>query len=133
MSVKHKQNLDKLEALNLDRPFFNFHGCTETIYPGIQYAFHKICEQSGINLVESDDQTCCSGDFLLFNLTTSTGVAAIAQRNLNVVHGYSKWLVTLCNGCFSSFMMVYRFLQRDPDLKDRVKNALQTHRNGSII
>ena len=125
MSLNSKKNLEMLEKLNLDQPFFNFRGCTEGIYPGIQYAFRKICEQTNINLVESEDQTCCSGDFLLFNLTTSTGVTAIAQRNLNVVKRYSKWLVTLCNGCFSSFMLAYGFLQRDPDLKERVRTALQ--------
>jgi heterodisulfide reductase subunit B len=119
-------NLQKLEKLDLNQPFFNFRGCTEAIYPGIQYAFRKICALTGINLVESDDQTCCSGNFLLFNLSTSAGTTAIAQRNLNVAKRYAKWMVTLCNGCFSSFMLANDFLRRDADLKDRVKKALQS-------
>ncbi len=126
MKTVHETNLEKLEKLDLDQPFFNFRGCTEAIYPGIQYAFRKICALTGINLVESDDQTCCSGNFLLFNLTTSAGTTAIAQRNLNVVKKYAKWMITLCNGCFSSFMLAFDFLRRDPELKERVRTALQS-------
>jgi heterodisulfide reductase subunit B len=125
MSQYAKKNLEALEKLDLSQPFFNFRGCTEAVYPGTQYSFHKICEQANINLVESEDQTCCSGNFLLFNLTTSAGITAIAQRNLNVVKPFSKWLITLCNGCFSSFMLAEDFLRRDPDLKERVTGALQ--------
>ncbi|OLS13599.1 MAG: disulfide reductase [Promethearchaeota archaeon CR_4] len=126
MSSIQKNNLEKLEKLDLNQPFFNFRGCTEAVYPGTQYAFRKICALTGIKLVESNDQTCCSGHFLLFNLTTSMGATAIEQRNLNIAKRYSNWMITLCNGCFSSFMLGYDFLQRDPELREKVKAAMQT-------
>ncbi|MHA1731795.1 MAG: heterodisulfide reductase-related iron-sulfur binding cluster [Promethearchaeota archaeon] len=107
-----------------DTQFFLFKGCTERVYPGIQEGALKVFKRLGIQLVTSEDQTCCSGNFLLFNLSTSAGVTAVCERNYNVVRPLSKYLLTSCNGCFSSMNLGRDFLRRDEGLKAQVEDAL---------
>lgn len=115
----------RLKAIPVDETqFFLFRGCTEELYPGIQAAILKVFKKMGIPLVTSNDQSCCSGNFLLFNLTTSAGVTAINERNLNVARPLSKYLLTSCNGCFSSMNLGKNFLERDKGLRERVSDVL---------
>ncbi|GAB4331437.1 MAG: CoB--CoM heterodisulfide reductase subunit B [Promethearchaeota archaeon] len=122
---RKEEKLARFESIPLqDTQFFLFRGCTEQVYPGIQEGAIKVFKKLGIGLVTSDDQTCCSGNFLLFNLATSTGVTTVGERNLNVVRPLSRYLLTSCNGCFSSMNLGKEFLRRDEELRDRVESVL---------
>lgn len=123
--MRNEQNLKRLLDIPIDdTQFFLFQGCTERLYPGIQEGAKKIFKKLDLQLVTSDDQSCCSGNFLLFNLTTSKGITAIGERNLNIVRPLSKYLLTSCNGCFSSMNLGKDFLRRDEDLKESVEETL---------
>ncbi|MHA1794014.1 MAG: heterodisulfide reductase-related iron-sulfur binding cluster [Promethearchaeota archaeon] len=123
---KHVVNKTRMEKVpDIDEKIFYFQGCTEKGYPGINNAFIEIMKIMGNEPFTSDEQSCCTGNFLPFNTSPLVTTAAITQRNYNVIKKYSTSCITSCNGCFSSFHNTNGYLEKDANLKKEVKNVLQ--------
>ncbi len=107
-------NQARLAAIpSLNDKFFYFQGCTERAYPGINGAFIETCKQLGNVPETSNQQSCCTGNFLAFNTAPLETPLAITQRNFNVMKAKAPACVTTCNGCFSSFVTCNNYLKQE--------------------
>ncbi|MHA1682631.1 MAG: heterodisulfide reductase-related iron-sulfur binding cluster, partial [Promethearchaeota archaeon] len=122
---KGKINQERLGKVpEITESIYYFEGCTERVYPGIINSFLDLCDALGIDVSTSNKQSCCSGNFLPFNVASVKQVGAITQRNLNVIAEYSKNCITTCNGCFSSFNNVEAYLSENSEVKEGVIEIL---------
>ncbi|MFX0102844.1 MAG: heterodisulfide reductase-related iron-sulfur binding cluster [Candidatus Hodarchaeota archaeon] len=119
----NKNRLSKVPGL--EEGIYYFLGCTERTYPGINASFIQICNALNINIHTSTKQSCCTGNFLPFNVAPIETVTSFTQRNYNIMKQYSKKCVTSCNGCFSSFQNCDAFLKGNPNLQSRVKDVMK--------
>ncbi len=106
----NQARLDAIPALS--EKIFYFQGCTERAYPGINSAFIETCKLLGNSPEISNNQSCCTGNFLPFNTMPLETPLAITQRNYNVIKAKAPACVTTCNGCFSSFMTCNVYLKQ---------------------
>nr|MDO8110252.1 heterodisulfide reductase-related iron-sulfur binding cluster [Candidatus Sigynarchaeota archaeon] len=119
----NEERLNAIPAMS-DKIFY-FQGCTERAYPGINGAFIDACKAMGNTPVTSNEQSCCTGNFLAFNTAPLETVLAITQRNYNVIKKASASCVTTCNGCFSSFHNCDAYFRHGDGIQARVKNVLK--------
>lgn len=106
-------NKARLDAIpTLASKIFYFQGCTERAYPGINGAFIETCKLLGNVPATSNNQSCCTGNFLAFNTVPLKTPLAITQRNYNVIKAKAPACITTCNGCFSSFMTCDMYLKQ---------------------
>ncbi|MBN2150554.1 MAG: hypothetical protein JW839_03805 [Candidatus Lokiarchaeota archaeon] len=106
-------NQARLAAIpSLGDKFFYFQGCTERAYPGINGAFIETCKLLGASPETSDEQSCCTGNFLAFNTAPLQTPLVITQRHYAVIKAKAPACVTTCNGCFSSFLMCDTYLKQ---------------------
>lgn len=121
-----KINEDRLSKVpNFDENIFYFIGCTEKMYPGINASFTRLCKKLGINVNTSNKQSCCTGNFLPFNVAPIDTILSFTQRNYNIISQYSKKCITSCNGCFSSFQNCDALLKENPDYQSRVNDVMK--------
>ena len=102
-----------LKVPGFEEGLFYFIGCTEKTYPGINASFIRLCKTLGIDLHTSTKQSCCTGNFLPFNVAPLESVVSFTQRNYNIIKQHSNKCITSCNGCFSSFQNCDAFFKKD--------------------
>lgn len=121
----HALNQARLDAIpSITDKIFYFKGCTERAYPGINNAFIETCKIMGNELITSDEQSCCTGNYLAFNTAPLATPLAITQRNYNVIRQHTTACLTTCNGCFSSFQNCDAYMKKN-DWRARIKEVME--------
>jgi heterodisulfide reductase subunit B len=117
-------NLKRLERIPDDGSFFYFRGCfVNNVYPGIESATRFVLEKLGVNFVVSDDQTCC-GTPEFSSLNADTVLTSVVGRNTSIISEKTPFVLTDCNGCYSSFHMA-EALMEDPKIKIQTERILK--------
>ncbi|MDR3565757.1 MAG: CoB--CoM heterodisulfide reductase iron-sulfur subunit B family protein [Negativicutes bacterium] len=95
-------NRDRVSQLPIPQKLFLFLSCTGSIeYPGTEKSIKIIADKLGIELVESADQTCCSGYMLTCNAMKPILALAATARNLSIPESMGLDVAAFCNGCYA--------------------------------
>lgn len=117
-------NLKRLERIPDDGSFFYFRGCfVNNVYPGIESATRFVLGKLGVNYLVSDDQTCC-GTPEFSSLNADTLLTSIVGRNTSIISEKTPFVLTDCNGCYSSFHMAEELME-DPKIKIQTERILK--------
>jgi len=87
-----------------------------------EVAVRKVLPAFGVNLVEMKDANCCA-PFSIQSLDYASWMA-LAARNLAIAEEMGLDILTLCNDCYESLLMVNTLLKEKKDLRDRVNEIL---------
>lgn len=117
-------NLERLGRIPDNGSFFYFRGCfINNVYPGIEFATRFVLEKLGVNFVVSDDQTCC-GTPEFSSLNADTVLTSVVGRNTSIISEKTPFVLTDCNGCYSSFYMA-EALMEDAKIKAQTERILK--------
>ena len=99
-----------------------FLGC---VIPTEQYQYElstrAIAPHLGIELVEMEGYSCCGVPIKGFNVV---GWLYLAARNMAIAEDLGLDILTLCNGCYNSFIEAKHFLDTKDDVCDKVNENL---------
>ncbi|HOR42485.1 MAG TPA: heterodisulfide reductase-related iron-sulfur binding cluster [Atribacterota bacterium] len=102
-----------------------FKGCTiPASLPNIERLTLEILPEIGINLVESDEFTCCPDPIRLQGANQYFWMVS-AARNIAIAEEQKLDIMTLCNGCENTLAIVNYRLKNDSQLKGKVNEALK--------
>lgn len=82
----------------------------------------KVLPALGIELVDMKGANCCA-PFSIQSLDHASWLA-LAARNLSIAEEMGLDVLTLCNDCYESLLMVNNTLKQDPNLKNSVNEIL---------
>jgi len=82
----------------------------------------KVLPALGVNLVEMKGANCCA-PFSIQSLDYASWMA-LAARNLCIAEEMDLDILTLCNDCYESLLMVNTLLKEKKDLRDKVNETL---------
>lgn len=115
----------KLKEIPESGDIFLFQSCTiNSLYPSVEAATRKCLELLGYNILESDEQTCCTDPLYYSNLANNVQMSAIMARNFNIIGKFSKNIVTECNGCFSTLVEAMKNLQK-PTIRKKIEPIMK--------
>ncbi|NHJ26215.1 MAG: hypothetical protein EAX89_16670 [Candidatus Lokiarchaeota archaeon] len=131
-------NLDEVALKYPENPLEYFKGkklclfkaCLEKYFPGVRWGIQDLLEELDLDVITSENQTCCSGTFFQRNLITRAQFAAINERNLNEINHIADFLLFSCNGCYNSLLRGREFL-KNADVYYKTKELL-TQLKGKI-
>lgn len=99
-----------------------FLGC---VIPTEQYQYElsmrAIAPHLGIELVEIEGYSCCGVPLKGYNVV---GWLYLAARNMALAENLGLDILTLCNGCYNSFVEAKHFLDTKDDVKTKVNESL---------
>ncbi len=102
-----------------------FKGCTiPASLPNVEKLAREILPEIGINLVESDEFTCCPDPIRLQGASQYFWMAS-AARNIAIAEEKKLNIMTLCNGCENTLAIVNYKLRKNSELKRRVNEVLK--------
>jgi len=117
-------NPERLRRIPDGGKFFYFRGCfVNNVYPGIEAATRFVLERLGVDFVVSEDQTCC-GTPEFNSLNTDTVLTCLVGRNTSIISEQTPYVLTDCNGCYSSFHMA-EDLMEDPKIRVETEKILK--------
>jgi len=87
-----------------------------------EVSIRKVLPTFGVNLVEMKDANCCA-PFSIQSLDYASWMA-LAARNLCIAEEMGLDILTLCNDCYESLLMVNTLLKEKKDLRDKVNETL---------
>ena len=87
-----------------------------------EHSVRKVLPALGVELIDMQDTNCCA-PFSIQSLDYMSWVA-LAARNLCIAEEMGLDILTLCNDCYESLLMVNTILKRDQGVKDRVNEVL---------
>jgi len=87
-----------------------------------EVAVRKVLPAFGVNLVEMKGANCCA-PFSIQSLDYASWMA-LAARNLAIAEEMGLDIMTLCNDCYESLLMVNTLLKEKKDLRDKVNETL---------
>ena len=87
-----------------------------------EVAVRKVLPAFGVNLVEMKGANCCA-PFSIQSLDYASWMA-LAARNLAIAEEMGLDILTLCNDCYESLLMVNTLLKEKKDLRDKVNETL---------
>lgn len=90
--------------------------------PNYEVSVRKIMPALGVELIEMEGTNCCA-PFGIQSLDYMSWLA-LAARNLCIGEKMGLDIVTLCNDCYESLLMVNTMLKADPELKNQVNEIL---------
>jgi heterodisulfide reductase subunit B len=76
----------------------------------------------GVELVNMKGENCCA-PFSVQSVDYASWMA-LAARNLCIAEEMGLDIMTLCNDCYESLLMMNTLLKRSPELKDKVNGIL---------
>lgn len=102
-----------------------FKGCIiPASLPNIEKLSLEILPEIGINLVESDEFTCCPDPIRLQGANQFFWITT-AARNIAIAEEKKMDIMTLCNGCENTLAIANHKLKNNPELKNKVNEALK--------
>jgi len=87
-----------------------------------EVSVRKVLPALGVELVDMEGTNCCA-PFSIQSLDYASWMA-LAARNLCIAEEIGLDILTLCNDCYESLLMVNTILKENPDLKDQVNEVL---------
>jgi len=87
-----------------------------------EVAVRKVLPALGVNLVEMKEASCCA-PFSIQSLDYASWMA-LAARNLAIAEEMGLDILTLCNDCYESLLMVNTLLKEKKDLRNKVNETL---------
>lgn len=116
---------ERVEKLPIPERMFLFLSCTGSIeYPGTEKAVKVVAEKLGIELVESPDQTCCTGYMLTCNALNPMLALAATARNLSIPEAMGLDVAVFCNGCYGYLNELNHLSQHNPEFKRETDRIL---------
>jgi len=116
--------IDRERVAKLPTPskIFLFISCTGSIeYPGTEKSVKEIAKKLDIELVESADQTCCTGYMLTCNAMNPQLALAATARNLSIPESMGLDVAAFCNGCYAYLRELKHLIHSNPNF-----HAVQT-------
>ncbi|MDD3656860.1 MAG: CoB--CoM heterodisulfide reductase iron-sulfur subunit B family protein [Atribacterota bacterium] len=102
-----------------------FKGCTiPASLPNVEKLALDILPEIGINLIESDEFTCCP-DPIRLQGTSQYFWMASAARNIAIAEEKKLDIMTLCNGCENTLAIVNYKMKNNSELRRKVNEALK--------
>ena len=89
---------------------------------GYEASVRKVMPELGVELVDMEGTSCCS-PFSIQSIDYATWLA-LAARNLCIAEEMGLDILTLCNDCYESLLMVNTILKENPELKGQVNEIL---------
>lgn len=93
-------------------------------YPGLVTSSIEFFKKLGIEMVTSDDQTCCGGFLTFTNVAQPTSTMPAVARNIAVAEEMGLDILTLCNGCHTFLTEFSHFMNDRPPVKNVVNVIL---------
>lgn len=87
-----------------------------------EVSVRRVLPLLGVNLVEMKGANCCA-PFSIQSLDYTSWVA-LAARNLAIAEEMGLDILTLCNDCYESLLMVDTLLKEKKDLRNKVNETL---------
>lgn len=87
-----------------------------------EVSVRKVLPPLGVELVDMQETNCCA-PFSIQSLDYASWMA-LAARNLCIAEEMGLDILTLCNDCYESLLMVNTILKENPDVKDKVNEIL---------
>jgi len=87
-----------------------------------EVSVRRVLPALGVELVDMEGTNCCA-PFSIQSLDYASWMA-IAARNLCIAEEMGLGILTLCNDCYESLLMVNTILKENPDVKDQVNEVL---------
>jgi len=87
-----------------------------------EVSVRKVLPALGVELVDMEGTNCCA-PFSIQSLDYTSWMA-LAARNLCIAEEMGLDILTLCNDCYESLLMVNTILKENPDVKDQVNEVL---------
>ncbi|MDH7578235.1 MAG: CoB--CoM heterodisulfide reductase iron-sulfur subunit B family protein [Bacillota bacterium] len=117
--------LDVVEKIPVPERVFFFRSCTGSMeYPGLEKSIREITKILGIKLVESWEQTCCSGYLMTCQTFEPITSLAVTARNLSIAEREGLDVYTNCNGCFGWMTEFKHFLDHNGEMREKVDKVL---------
>jgi heterodisulfide reductase subunit B len=114
-----------LEKTKISDKIFLFRPCVgSNKYPGLITSSIEFFRKLGIELVTSDDQTCCGGFLTFTNVAQPTSTMPAVARNIAVAEEMGLDILTLCNGCHTFLTEFSHFMNDRPPVKQVVNTIL---------
>jgi heterodisulfide reductase subunit B len=114
-----------LDRIPVDDNYFLFRSCVASNkYPGMETSTKEVFDRLGIELTESDDQTCCGGFITFTSVAEVTATMPAVARNLSIPEKHGLNTLTMCNGCYTFLTEFGHFLDHNPPIKDKVNEML---------
>lgn len=114
-----------LEKTRISDRMFLFQPCVgSNKYPGLITSSIEFFHRLGIELVTSDDQTCCGGFLTFTNVAQPTSTMPAVARNIAVAEEMNLDILTLCNGCHTFLTEFSHFMNDRPPVKNVVNTIL---------
>ena len=114
-----------LEKTKVSDRMFLFRPCVgSNKYPGLITSSMELFHKLGIELVTSDDQTCCGGFLTFTNVAQPTSTMPAVARNVAVAEEMGLDILTLCNGCHTFLTEFSHFMNDRPPVKSVVNTIL---------
>ena len=102
-----------------------FKGCTiPANLPNVEKLALEVLPEIGINLVESDEFSCCPDPIRLQGANQYFWMVS-AARNIAIAEEKKMNIITLCNGCENTLAIVNYKLKNDLELKGKVNEVLK--------
>jgi len=130
--------IDRERVAKLPTPekIFLFLSCTGSIeYPGTEKAVKEVAQKLGIELVESADQTCCTGYMLTCNAMNPQLALAATARNLSIPESMGLDVAAFCNGCYAYMRELKHLIHSNPNfhaVADQAMKALGREYHGHV-
>ncbi|MHA1348577.1 MAG: CoB--CoM heterodisulfide reductase subunit B [Candidatus Odinarchaeia archaeon] len=101
-----------------------FPGCMISYrYPQIEAASRKVLESLGVELLTSDNLSCCPDPVGIQSIDSYSWLV-LAARNLSIGEEMGLDFFTICNGCFETLKSANTLLKNNERLKKRVNEIL---------
>lgn len=114
-----------LDKTKVSDKMFLFRPCVgSNKYPGLITSSIEFFKKLDIDLVTSDDQTCCGGFLTFTNVAQPTSTMPAVARNIAVAEEMGLDILTLCNGCHTFLTEFSHFMNDRPPVKNVVNIIL---------
>jgi len=87
-----------------------------------EVSVRKVMPELGVELVDMKDANCCA-PFSIQSVDYASWMA-LAARDLCLAEEMGLDIMTLCNDCYESLLMVNTILKKNPELRDKVNQVL---------
>jgi len=94
-------------------------------YPGIEKSIREMARILDIDLVETPEQTCCSGYLMTCQAYQPMTSLAVTARNLSIPERMGLDVFFNCNGCFAWNTEFKHMLDHNKQMRQEVDRVLQ--------
>jgi heterodisulfide reductase subunit B len=114
-----------IDKIKISDSMFLFQPCVgSSKYPGLITSALDAFKRLDMDLVTSDEQTCCGGFLTFTNVAQPTSTMPAVARNLALIEGLNLDTLTLCNGCHTFLTEFSHFMKDRPPVKKVVNIIL---------